>query len=109
MREIPTVRANPSETARRAAAQHPMMNAIGGTSIHYWAQSWRLKPWDFRTRSESIKRYGASSIPAGSTVEDWPLAYDELEPFYDIIEHEVGVSGKAGNIQGRLDSAGNIF
>ena len=72
-------------------------------------QSWRLKPWDFRTRSESIKRYGASSIPSGSTLEDWPLTYDELEPFYDIIEHEVGVSGKAGNIQGRLDPAGNIF
>ena len=34
---------------------HPMMNAIGGTSIHYWAQSWRLKPWDFKTRSETIK------------------------------------------------------
>jgi hypothetical protein len=39
-----------------------MMNAVGGTSIHYWAQSWRLKPWDFKTRSESIRRYGAGSI-----------------------------------------------
>ena len=35
-REIPTVRANATETARQAA-QHPMMNAVGGTSIHYWA------------------------------------------------------------------------
>ena len=86
-----------------------MMNAIGGTSIHYWAQSWRLKPWDFRTRSESIRRYGPNSIPAGSTLEDWPLTYDELEPYYDIIEQEVGVSGKAGNIQGRIDPAGNVF
>ena len=49
-REIPTVRADPSQRARQAP-QHPMMNAIGGTSVHYWAQSWRLKPWDFRTRS----------------------------------------------------------
>src|SRR3954464_5970565 len=23
---------------------HPMMNAIGGTSLHYWAQHWRLNP-----------------------------------------------------------------
>ncbi len=60
MREIPTARANPSETARPAAPQHPMMNAIGGTSIHYWAQSWRLKPWDFSSRSEIIRRYGAA-------------------------------------------------
>jgi hypothetical protein len=25
-----------------------MMHAVGGTSIHYWAQSWRLNPWDFK-------------------------------------------------------------
>ena len=109
MREIPTARANPSETARPAATQHPMMNAIGGTSIHYWAQSWRLKPWDFRSRSETIRRYGADALPSGSTLEDWPLTYDDLEPFYDTIEWEVGVSGKAGNIQGKIDPRGNIF
>jgi len=107
-REIPTVRANASETARQAA-QHPMMNAVGGTSIHYWAQSWRLKPWDFKTRSETIRRYGAEALPRGSTLEDWPLAYDELEPYYDTVEWELGVSGKAGNIQGNIDPRGNIF
>jgi len=58
-----------------------MMNAVGGTSIHYWAQSWRLKPWDFRTRSESVRRYGPNSIPKGSTLEDWPITYDELESY----------------------------
>src|SRR5579864_2109772 len=107
-REIPTIRTNPQETARQGS-QHPMMNAIGGTSIHYWAQSWRLKPWDFRCRTEATKRYGPGSIPAGSTLEDWPVTYDELEPYYDRVEYELGVSGKAGNIQGRLDPTGNIF
>ena len=85
------------------------MNAVGGTSIHYWAQSWRLKPWDFKTRSESVRRYGPGSIPKGSTLEDWPITYDELEPYYDTIEWEVGVSGKAGNLQGKIDPRGNIF
>ena len=107
-REIPTIRSNASETARQAI-QHPMMNAIGGTSIHYWAQSWRLKPWDFRSRSETIRRYGSGALPQGSTLEDWPLTYDELEPCYDTIEWELGVSGKAGNIQGKIDARGNIF
>jgi gluconate 2-dehydrogenase alpha chain len=107
-REVPTVRDSPSSVARRVG-NHPMMNAIGGTSIHYWAQSWRLKPWDFNTRSEAQKRYGANSIPAGSTLEDWPVTYDELEPYYDRVEYEVGVSGKAGNLQGKIDPAGNIF
>jgi len=107
-RELPTVRSSPGVAARQAPV-HPMMNAIGGTSIHYWAQSWRLKPWDFKTRSETIKRYGVGAIPAGSTLEDWPVSYEELEPFYDTVEYEIGVSGKAGNIQGTLDPNGNVY
>ena len=86
-----------------------MMNAIGGTSIHYWAQSWRLKAWDFKTRSETLRRYGAAAIPVGTTLEDWPLTYDELAPFYDVVEDEVGVSGVAGNIGGKLTGRGNPF
>src|SRR5512140_1479279 len=78
-REIPTVRAYPNETAVQPA-QHPMMNAVGGTSVHYWGQSWRLKPWDFKCRSEAVRRYGSGALPAGSTLEDWPVTYDELEP-----------------------------
>src|SRR6185295_1605746 len=69
----------------------------------------RLKPWDFKTVTEVTKRYGKSYIPQGSTVEDWPITYDDLEPYYDIAEREVGVSGKAGNIKGRIDKEGNIF
>ena len=42
-----------------------MMNAVGGTSLHYWAQSWRLNPWDFKVVSETTRRYGASRIPEG--------------------------------------------
>lgn len=107
-REIPTVRENAQSPTRPRGSIHPMMNAIGGTSIHYWASAWRLKPWDFRTKSETIRRYGAGALPKGSTLEDWPISYDDVEPYYDIIEHEVGVSGKAGNIKGVLDPAGNI-
>ena len=107
-REIPTVRETAQSPTRPRGAMHPMMNAIGGTSIHYWASAWRLKPWDFRTKSETIKRYGAGALPKGSTLEDWPIGYDDLEPYYDVIEHQVGVSGKAGNIKGVLDPAGNV-
>jgi len=71
-----------------------MQNAVGGTSLHYWAQSWRLNPWDFRVVSETKKRYGASRIPRGSTVEDWPFGLEELEPYYDKVEYEIGVSGQ---------------
>ncbi len=107
-REAPTFRTSPDQPAQRGGPS-PMMNAVGGTSIHYHAQSWRLKPWDFKTVSEVKRRYGASYLPKGSTVEDWPLSYDDLEPYYDTVEHEVGVCGKAGNIKGVLDPVGNVY
>jgi len=107
-REVPTHRINAQAPTTRAAG-HAMMNGVGGTTLHYWAQSWRLSPFDFKTVSETTKRYGRSRIPQGSTVEDWPFGYDELEPFYDRIEHEIGVSGQAGNILGAIDPRGNVF
>ena len=45
------------------AAIHPMMNGVGGTTLHYWAQSWRLNPWDFKVVSETTRRYGAGRVP----------------------------------------------
>ncbi len=106
-REAPTVRASANDVARQGG--HPMMNAVGGTTMHYWAQSWRLNPWDFQVVSATESRYGQSRLPAGTTVEDWPFGYDELEPYYDKVEYSVGISGQAGNVQGRINSAGNIF
>jgi len=106
--EVPSSRATSSAQAFRGG-RHPMMNAVGGTALHYWAQSWRLNPWDFKVVSDTKRRYGASRIPKGSTVEDWPFGLEELEPYYDKIEYEMGVSGQAGNIQGKIDPRGNIF
>ena len=67
--------------------------AVGGTTLHYFAQAWRLNPWDFKVVSETTRRYGASRLPKGCTVEDWPFAYEELEPYYDKVDYEIGVSG----------------
>ena len=105
--EAPTVRATENDTAVQGG--HPMMNAVGGTTMHYWAQSWRLNPWDFNVVSATRERYGANRIPTGSTIEDWPLSYDDLEPFYDKVEYTVGISGQAGNVKGKKNKAGNIF
>lgn len=105
--EAPTVRATSDQKAVQGG--HPMMNAVGGTSMHYWAQSWRLSPWDFKVVSATRERYGADRIPADSTVEDWPFGYEELEPYYEKVEHAVGICGQAGNVQGRINNEGNIF
>src|SRR5437764_14420518 len=107
--EIPTHRTSASAPYSPRLPIHPMMNAVGGTSLHYWAQSWRLNPWDFKVVSETRRRYGASRIPNGSTIEDWPFGLDELEPYYDKVEYEVGASGRAGNGTGTTHTPGKNF
>jgi choline dehydrogenase-like flavoprotein len=59
---------------------------VGGGTLSYGAQAWRYLPQDFRMRST----YGA---PEGSSLEDWPISYDDLEPFYEKAEYEIGISG----------------
>ena len=62
---------------------------VGGGTMSYGAMAWRYMEKDFRMKSD----YGA---PEGSTLEDWPITYHELEPFYVKAEWEIGVSGNAG-------------
>ena len=84
-------------------------NQAGGGTVHYGAVSWRFHEDDFKVRSHTIERYGEKAIPQDSSVVDWPLSYAELEPYYDRAEYELGVSGKAGNLQGRKVPGGNVF
>src|SRR3546814_12803440 len=48
---------------------------------------YRLKPVDFHLRS-------AFGPIKGANVVDWPIDYDELEPYYTMVETEVGISGR---------------
>ena len=96
------VRANPIPVQNYGAQ-------AGGGTVHYGTLSWRFHEDDFRVRSHTTQRYGAKAIPADSSVIDWPMTYADLEPFYDRAEYELGVSGKAGNLQGRKIEGGNIF
>ena len=57
----------------------------GGTRV-YGAQAWRFVPDDFRMAST----YG---VPDGSALADWPISYDDLEPYYSRAEWEIGVCG----------------
>jgi gluconate 2-dehydrogenase alpha chain len=84
-------------------------NNAGGGTVHYGAVSWRFHEDDFRARSHTIERYGRSAIPANSSLADWPLGYADLEPFYDRAEYDLGVSGKAGNLNGNKIDGGNVF
>ena len=66
---------------------------VGSGTVVYGAMAWRFLPDDFRMAS----KYG---VPEGSSLADWPLTYEDLEPAYERAEWEVGVSGdeaSAGN------------
>src|SRR2546421_862101 len=82
-------------------------NQAGGGTVHYGAVSWRMHEDDFRARSHTIARYGASAIPEDSSLIDWPLSYADLAPHYDRAEYHLGLSGKAGNIHGRKIEGGH--
>ncbi|MFT4081591.1 MAG: GMC family oxidoreductase [Nocardioides sp.] len=87
----------------------PPSLGTGGGTVHWTGASWRFREADFRMRSTVRERYGASALPTDTDVVDWPLSYADLEPYYDLVEHELGVSGAAGNIRGRTQPGGNPF
>jgi gluconate 2-dehydrogenase alpha chain len=95
--ELPTWRDTPDVEAGPSPWNLRMVNAVGGSTVHYPGLSARLQPWNFRARSATVERYGAGAVPDGSTLADWPLDYDELEPFYSEIEHAIGVAGSHEN------------
>lgn len=62
-------------------------NVVGGSSNFMSGYFHRLKPIDFKLASEFGEIKGAN-------IADWPITYDELEPFYTKVDKEVGVSGR---------------
>lgn len=62
-------------------------NILGGSSNFMSGYFHRLKPNDFRLKTS----YGEIK---GANVVDWPVSYDDMEPYYTKVESEVGVSGK---------------
>jgi choline dehydrogenase-like flavoprotein len=62
---------------------------VGGSNAHFTGNFWRMRPSDFNEASVH------GTMP-GTGLADWPLTYDELEPYYTKVEWEVGVSGEQG-------------
>lgn len=62
-------------------------NIVGGSSNFMSGYFHRMKPQDFRLKSEYAEVEGANIV-------DWPISYDEMEPYYAKVESIVGVSGR---------------
>jgi gluconate 2-dehydrogenase alpha chain len=95
--EVPTWRTSPDEEAGDSPWPMLMVNAVGGSTVHFPGLSPRFHPWNFEMHRRTVERYGEDAIPADSTLVDWPFSYDALEPHYAHVEHAVGVAGAAGS------------
>ena len=67
--------------------------AVGGTTLHFTGNFWRFRPIDFN----EFSKLGAV---AGADVADWPITYEELEPYYSAVEEAMGISGDSSNAPG---------
>jgi gluconate 2-dehydrogenase alpha chain len=74
-----------------------MINSVGGSVIHYGAWLRRFHPHHFKPLSRVRERWGTGVLPEHCTLADWPISYDELEPYYTLIEKIVGVAGDDSN------------
>jgi gluconate 2-dehydrogenase alpha chain len=99
------VRHEPTTTRSRAGAEAQIryrtspLNVLGGALLHWTGQASRYMPGDFKVYTNEIVNGGAERAGAdlaGYDVVDWPIGYDDLEPYYEKFEWEFGVSGRAG-------------
>ena len=87
---------HPDPSVRRLPEDYPvnsvdspiapyMYNAVGGSTVHYGSHYPRLHPSDFRVKT------------LDGVADDWPLTYEELEPYMDLNDRMMGVSGLQGD------------
>jgi gluconate 2-dehydrogenase alpha chain len=110
-RETVTFRNSVSQTAlpMRKLGSFLPGTGVGGSGIHWNGQTWRFLPYDFQIRSQTVARYGQQAVPADMPLQDWGVTYEQLEPYFDQFEYIAGISGKAGNLNGKKLSGGNPF
>ncbi|MFQ6006606.1 MAG: GMC family oxidoreductase [Woeseia sp.] len=62
---------------------------VGGSSVHFSGNFWRFREIDFKERS-------VLGPISGTNFTDWPISYDDLEPYYTRVDWEIGISGAPG-------------
>ena len=87
---------HPEPSVRRLPSDYPvnsqdspvaplMYNAVGGSTIHFGSHYPRFPPSDFRVKT------------VDGVADDWPLSYEELEPYLELNDRITGVSGLRGD------------
>ncbi len=72
---------------RRVFGRYDHVVGLGGSTLHFTGEAHRLLPASMQMHS----RFGVAA--------DWPLSYAQLEPYYDIAEHIIGVAGPTADVR----------
>src|SRR5579864_7917623 len=77
----------PNDKVKAVPGNHSYGCVVGGGTVTYGGSSWRHLPYEFHEASYD------PTIPSGTAMADWPITYEELEPYYTQAEWEMGISG----------------
>ena len=103
--QLDWVRHDPTVTRRKLGGPTRLqyrtspLNVLGGSLLYWTGQSSRYMPGDFKLYTNEIESGKAERAGAdlmGYDIIDWPLSYDDLEPYYERFEWEFGISGQSG-------------
>ncbi|MGD1090730.1 MAG: GMC family oxidoreductase [Bryobacteraceae bacterium] len=81
----------PNDKVKAVPGNHSYGCVVGGGTVTYGGSSWRHLPYEFQEASYD------KTIPSGTSMADWPITYEELEPYYTQAEWEMGISGMRVN------------
>jgi gluconate 2-dehydrogenase alpha chain len=99
VRHEPTTSRRGSGERSKVQYRTSPLNVLGGALLHWTGQASRYMPGDFKLYTHEIASGNAERAKAdlaGYDITDWPLSYEDLEPYYEKFEWEFGVSGEAG-------------
>ncbi|MEX2479836.1 MAG: GMC family oxidoreductase [Gammaproteobacteria bacterium] len=72
-----------------AAAPTWICKGVGGSTLHWAGMCPRVQPHEFK----ALSNYGALD---GANLADWPITFEDIEPWYIRAEVKMGVSGRNG-------------
>jgi gluconate 2-dehydrogenase alpha chain len=73
-----------------------MGHGVGGMAQHYAGAMGRVSPWSYTMYSSTVSRYGSgflASVEPNLDLEDWPMTYQDYEPYYEQWEQAWAVTG----------------
>ena len=92
--ETPRWRLNKGEPTRPCSfSLGRMVNGVGGSIFHYGGWLRRFHPHHFQALSHAKDQGLEHWLPDNNTLADWPVSYEDLEPYYSELEWEIGISG----------------